>query len=1374
MIALLTLALVTLSAQNPTAALNAPVQDLSFNDIPLEEAVKKISTQTGVPIKFRGSTMLRQRVTYSSGSSAIPLQLALERLIYRTPDLWYGWDRTGIVIFMDPTVNPQFLTEINRLRDQVDQQNRVAYLKMEDGGVRIISPRKKNVPEAQQGDKATTMKWVAESNTKFDSGWEVVERFLKAHGKKFQLATLPDAKQGRPAGGLRWLPDSKLGFHRALRQMLIRLNPPMTWEVANNEYRIRPLNSDEFLALKSNFSDVATLDVMVAGETGEERAKVWAPDRRSFFTLSSTRLSRFSADGKKELATSPMLQGYHLAVSPNSEFVAVGRNQRLQVFRARDLAAIGSVETRTNGAPRAVFSEDGRIVAWWDGTTVAAGPVSDLMKGQLPYDFRGDRTRELRSIDRLAIFTTAEGHRFYVEGNGESQIRRITDFVKIGAAMRPETGIVAKMGPTGSEVVKLLEGNLLVWRRISFDKGPLECGPFKLDMQAFIQRPVINGDTLVASYRKAAGKAVTVRRLTWRWGEKEPALDTKEFKSTDAVGIAAFGRIELADEATRFPTTDRKPVPRTFVLGANPDIVFLDLPGELGVFNLRTGSSVNPYTVLQFPEGRSGTAIQRRRLQMTGSSDREFEISVEELSGKTWTPKTYRVSLDKFRATPGRIEITPPPMTIEKSREAITVMIQGRQTAQIDPSKYYKFDPQTSDVPDAVATADGQTIYLNFRGETVEIFFEDDQEKAVRFKGFSGTQLQISPSGRYLLGYSLDGRGAADKVDIFDLHKREAIYSGPGQLAQFVQRPTADDIAQGRDIDWMYIPSDGMLRVIAPKFEYVGVAPTNDRVNRLQLNSSKTHLIGLTDSGQLVVWHGLSGRWLASHIALNGGRFVTYTPDSYYMASRGTANILYFRRGAQLYPFDQFDIRLNRPDIVTGRLLSQDLDAQKLNFEAYLRRVRKTTPDIFEAWRIVQDAKEDKMNFKPERELFPFGSIGLFTLAQVDVLNEADIPRRTDARELELKFRITDEQAKLENYNVYVNGVPLLGIDGVNLVSENTGQVEKSIKVPLTPGQNRIRIIATNRVAGETRSEPIEVQCTAAAKPSLYLVLVGANRYADPALAALSADNDVASLKTMFLAQKGKEFADVKVFERTGAQVTTSIVNEAIQFVSTAQPQDRVIVFYGGHGIVVMRPDKKTGVGEPNYLLATHGTRIGSDDEIFNSSIPFDSFQEIVDRTPAREKLLLLDSCHSGEVDDELGGGFERIDGQLPQAASTGLARSTPETVMIPTSRASTLMKDQFVDLRRRSGAVIIAASAANEVAADTGKNGMFTAVFLQGLSGEADGYAGGASDGVVRISELLPFVADTVQWRTQNRQRPLARQENFENDFVLSQRKGP
>ncbi len=94
-------------------------------------------------------------------------------------------------------------------------------------------------------------------------------------------------------------------------------------------------------------------------------------------------------------------------------------------------------------------------------------------------------------------------------------------------------------------------------------------------------------------------------------------------------------------------------------------------------------------------------------------------------------------------------------------------------------------------------------------------------------------------------------------------------------------------------------------------------------------------------------------------------------------------------------------------------------------------------------------------------------------------------------------------------------------------------------------------------------------------------------------------------------------------------------------------------------------------------------------------------------------------------------------------------------------------MKELFSDLRRGTGAVIIASSGGAEYSYESNKfkNGIFTYVLLNSLkSKEADT----DKDNEVSVVELRNYVIAEVSRLTKGRQNPTVRRENIEFDFKI------
>jgi hypothetical protein len=115
--------------------------------------------------------------------------------------------------------------------------------------------------------------------------------------------------------------------------------------------------------------------------------------------------------------------------------------------------------------------------------------------------------------------------------------------------------------------------------------------------------------------------------------------------------------------------------------------------------------------------------------------------------------------------------------------------------------------------------------------------------------------------------------------------------------------------------------------------------------------------------------------------------------------------------------------------------------------------------------------------------------------------------------------------------------------------------------------------------------------------------------------------------------------------------------------------------------------------------------------------IPYDVLEDLLDSIPARKKLLLIDACHSGEVDKDDFRQMNEIAGAkgivTPKGGET---ENTSESPTIGLQNSFQLMQELFVNVQKGSGATIISAAAGDQFALEGGKleNGFFTYAILQ------------------------------------------------------------
>jgi hypothetical protein len=157
--------------------------------------------------------------------------------------------------------------------------------------------------------------------------------------------------------------------------------------------------------------------------------------------------------------------------------------------------------------------------------------------------------------------------------------------------------------------------------------------------------------------------------------------------------------------------------------------------------------------------------------------------------------------------------------------------------------------------------------------------------------------------------------------------------------------------------------------------------------------------------------------------------------------------------------------------------------------------------------------------------------------------------------------------------------------------------------------------------------------------------------------------------------------------------------------------------------------------------------------------VAYHEVEGLLDGIPARRRLLIMDTCHAGEVDAAAiaprpGMAVRAVRG-LKRIASTGSAED------------ARLMREVFIDLRRAAGAIVIAASAGQEVAFedDRWQGGAFTRALLDALADPAADLDG---DRALDAREWRAAVSARVLEMTGGLQRPVVRADNPLADIVL------
>lgn len=453
-----------------------------------------------------------------------------------------------------------------------------------------------------------------------------------------------------------------------------------------------------------------------------------------------------------------------------------------------------------------------------------------------------------------------------------------------------------------------------------------------------------------------------------------------------------------------------------------------------------------------------------------------------------------------------------------------------------------------------------------------------------------------------------------------------------------------------------------------------------------------------------------------------------YTPDNHYYGSTKALQNMHFTMGLSTFDIGQFDLQYNRPDIIVERLPLGDQNLKNSYKRIWQKRIRKL------------GFSEQTFGLKSfESPLIAFDNVNRMLTSDKDTFK--------------LFVEYSDEKYLLDRVHVRVNNVPMFGKAGLSLSAFAVADWADNFYIPLSPGKNKIEVSVVNEIGVESpaRSLTITKDDTTHKKPNLYIFAVGVSKYSDSRMNLTYAAKDAQDVANLFGKNLNKEYDSVKVQIITNEKATRSAILAIRKQLENTKITDHVIFFYAGHGVLDDSLD---------YFLAT------TDIDFRNpkaKALKYDDLDKLLDGIPARQKLVLIDACHSGEIDKE------DVTLATAQNVETGKVkfRSTPgmQVSHIGLENSIELMQELFTDLRKGNGATVISSAGGAEYAMESKEwnNGVFTYSLLRGLQ---DNSADLNQNGNITIEELQKYLQEKVTELTQGKQKPTSRIVNLENNF--------
>jgi hypothetical protein len=506
-------------------------------------------------------------------------------------------------------------------------------------------------------------------------------------------------------------------------------------------------------------------------------------------------------------------------------------------------------------------------------------------------------------------------------------------------------------------------------------------------------------------------------------------------------------------------------------------------------------------------------------------------------------------------------------------------------------------------------------------------------------------------------------------------------------------------------------------------------------------NNNPTQLF--IDTDKKIIWvneteffevFNFKGDLLFKFIPIDSTDFLFILKNNFYYISNPEISkyFYYYKSNKDILTFEQLDPVYNRPDIV--------LDSIGKYFGG-------ADQEMIANYRQSWEKRIERLGLDKEK----LGK-GEFSVPKAEIVGADDIAYENKDGKLNLKVAANDPKYPLRRFNVFVNEVPLYGSAGISLATLKKLDWDTTLSIPLSTGENKIQVSVMNELGLENFKYPIYVNYTPTETitAKTYYIGIGVNEFKESIHNLSYCVKDVTDLAKSF----GGPNTEVKLL--TNTQVNKESILALKDYLNKTSVNDKVIISCSSHGLL----DDSL-----NFYLAMHDVDFKHP---HFKGLKYEDLESLLDGIPARQKLLLLDACNSGENDktDVL---KQELEQKEKSMNNSQLLAARGEIIQLVEENKSNFkkMNELFVNVRNNTGSVIISAAGGQESALEAievdGKkieNGAFTYSVIECLE---------RSKGKdLKVNTLKQFTEKRVEEITKGKQKPTSRQETMEVDWEI------
>lgn len=621
----------------------------------------------------------------------------------------------------------------------------------------------------------------------------------------------------------------------------------------------------------------------------------------------------------------------------------------------------------------------------------------------------------------------------------------------------------------------------------------------------------------------------------------------------------------------------------------------------------------------------------------------------------------------------------------------------------------FKLIGHTDYVLHATFSSDSKTIATASRDYTVKVWDANTGTLLKTFEGHTSwvNSVRYSWNNRFLISASYDST-----VKVWDLvtnkcfrtlkHDIEEInYADFGSQPKYVVTACKDKTVRIWD-------------ALENKCLFV-LRGHSDNVTSAVFDNSGERVLSISEDKTCKLWNAKTGKLISTFLSFGYNDYITLSEDGYYQCSPNTAKMLYYvTDDLQTISFDQLDLRYNRPDKILKLFNYKDTVLINSYEKAYYKRIKK----------VGVDTSAFSNNY---------------SVPIVVIKNANQISYEQQSSSIQLKISSSDKSIYLQKFNIWINECPLFGMKGIDLSKRKKKIFDTTISIPLSIGINNIETSVINTNGTESYRTPLPIVYKPKNKLSTvtYFIGIGINQFKEEGHNLNWSVKDIHDLALKFKEKCTDNFMVDTLFDKDVTLKNILAIKEKLKKLGT---NDKVILAYSGHGMLSKEFD---------YYLSTYEINFNEPQQ---NGLLYDELEKLFDGIAPRKKLMLIDACHSGEVDKEDLVMAEQAKNELESKGIRGVSLKVRPTKKAGSQNSFELMQNYFANVSRTTGTTVISAAAGTQYALEKGdlKNGVFTYSVIEAMNKFKS----------LTVQSLKKYVTARVVQLTNGLQKPNSRAE--------------